>query len=75
MGLGDWIAESREDYVARATRMAGNLDSLAQLRAGLRDRMRTSAVCDSRGFTRDLERLYLGMWEKTCVEAHADDGE
>ena len=71
LGLGDWIADSREDYLARATRMAGDLDSLAHLRAGLRERMKASPVCDSAGFTRDLERLYRGVWENFCVEARA----
>ena len=68
LGLDDWIADSQRDYVARATRRAGDLESLASLRATLRERMRSSPMCDATAFTRDLERVYRKIWEMWCVE-------
>ena len=74
LGLDDYIAEDMGDYVARAVRLASDLDALAELRAGLRTRMQGSALCDGPGFTRKLEEAYRGMWRTWCASAR-DDGQ
>ncbi len=66
-GLGEYVVTSQDDYVARAVHAAGaGLDELALLRAGLRERMRGSPVCDAGAFMRDLESAYRGMWREWC---------
>jgi protein O-GlcNAc transferase len=65
LGLDAWIADNEEDYVARAARLAADPESLAGLRATLRERMRSSPLMDARAFTRALEALYRSHWRKT----------
>ena len=61
-GLPEWIAVDEADYVARAAAYAACPAGLSLLRAGLRDRMRASALCDARGFADDLEAAYRALW-------------
>ena len=69
VGLGQLVARSWEEYVAIAERLASDLPALAQLRAGLRERMAASPLLDARTFTRDLEALYLEAWRGWCAGA------
>jgi predicted O-linked N-acetylglucosamine transferase (SPINDLY family) len=57
LGQADWIAASPEDYVVRAARLASDRPALAGIRAGLRERMRASPLCDERTFVRGLEEV------------------
>jgi predicted O-linked N-acetylglucosamine transferase (SPINDLY family) len=66
LGLEQLVAESVDDYVAKAVALAGNLASLAELRATLRDRMLLSPLTDALKFTRSLETAYRMMWENWC---------
>ncbi len=69
LGLGRLVARSWEEYVDIAARLAADLPALAQLRAGLRQRMATSPLLDARAFTRDLETLYRDAWRRWCARA------
>jgi protein O-GlcNAc transferase len=64
--LGEWIATSIEDYVAKAVRLSLNLALLAELRAGLRNRLAASPLCDVPAFMGQLEAAYREMWRKWC---------
>lgn len=65
-GLSNFAATSPEDYIRIAVGLAGNLPQLAEIRAGLRDRLRTTPLTDEVGFTRNLEKLYREIWRKWC---------
>jgi len=65
VGLTDWVAQTPEQYVDLVVRVEKELDQLAQLRAGLRDRM-VATLCDARRFTRVLEEAYRSMWRRWC---------
>jgi predicted SAM-dependent methyltransferase len=65
-GLPDWIATDPEDYVARAVLHASDLQSLAALRAGLRQQVLASPIFDAEGFAQHFEAALRGMWEKWC---------
>jgi predicted O-linked N-acetylglucosamine transferase (SPINDLY family) len=67
LDLRDWIAETPEEYVAMAARWAKNLEGLAQLRSGLRERMLRSPIRDGARFTRRLEEAYRAMWRRRCA--------
>jgi predicted O-linked N-acetylglucosamine transferase (SPINDLY family) len=62
-GLADWIAAAAEDFVARARAAADALPALAILRAGLREKMRRSPLCDARAHARGVEAAYRAMWK------------
>lgn len=62
LGLPDLIATTSEGYVRVAVSLASNLDRLADLRAGLRERMRASPLGDAAGFARDFEEALTTIW-------------
>jgi protein O-GlcNAc transferase len=67
-GLGDLVAASQDDYIAKAGSLAGDPKRLADLRSNLRERVRSSALCDGAGFTRRLEEAYRGAWRAWCAK-------
>jgi predicted O-linked N-acetylglucosamine transferase (SPINDLY family) len=66
IGLTDLVANSPDDYINIASRLARNLDGLEQLRASLRERMRQSRLCDGKQFTKNLEATYRDIWRQWC---------
>jgi predicted O-linked N-acetylglucosamine transferase (SPINDLY family) len=67
VGLTDWIAQTPEQFVGLAIRHSSNIEQLQTLRAGLRERMRTT-LCDGPRFTRELEDAYHTMWQRCCSQ-------
>ena len=53
IGITETIAASREEYIAIAASLAGDLPRLAALRAGLRARMAASPLCDGKRFAKN----------------------
>lgn len=66
MGMTDWVAADKDDYVAKATAFAGDLTALARIRAELRPRLLASPICDAPRFARNLETAFRGMWQAWC---------
>jgi predicted O-linked N-acetylglucosamine transferase (SPINDLY family) len=66
IGLGELVAQSREQYVELAVRLAANLPRLSELRSGMRERMLASPLMDAPGFTRDVESRLREMWRRWC---------
>ena len=66
LGLTDWIADSIEDYVQRASSHAADLVSLSALRSSLRSKLLASPLCDATGFAEDFEAGLRGLWRKYC---------
>jgi predicted O-linked N-acetylglucosamine transferase (SPINDLY family) len=57
IGATETIATDLDDYVNLAVSLARNNLTLAELRSGLRERMRTSPFCDGERFAADLVAL------------------
>ncbi|MBI3839169.1 MAG: tetratricopeptide repeat protein [Planctomycetia bacterium] len=74
VGLGHLITRTVEQYVDAAAELAANIDRLADLRRELRPSMADSALLDSWGFTRHLERVYRQMWLKWCGSSTKKNG-
>ncbi|TAN48641.1 MAG: hypothetical protein EPN26_12370, partial [Rhodospirillales bacterium] len=66
LDLGELIAASPEDYVAKAVALANDPKRLARLRNGLRERMKNSPLLDAEPFTRSVEDAYRSMWAEWC---------
>ncbi|HEX7642297.1 MAG TPA: tetratricopeptide repeat protein [Noviherbaspirillum sp.] len=63
-GLSDWVATTPDEYLGLAVRHAGNLQQLAQLRAGLRRQVLASPIFDAPRFARHIDEALKGMWEQ-----------
>jgi len=66
VGLSELIAQTPEEYLAIATKLATDLDYLREIRHGLRERVAKSPLLDMPGFTRRMEAAYREMWRKWC---------
>jgi protein O-GlcNAc transferase len=65
-GLPEFVAADADAYVAKAVALVTDPAQLVQLRAGLRERVAQSPLCDGRRFTRALEACYRAMWRTWC---------
>ncbi|MFC1760774.1 hypothetical protein ACFL6U_01685 [Planctomycetota bacterium] len=70
LGLSLCVAHRPEAYVAKAKALADNLPALARLRAGLRQRVVTSSLCDTSNHVREIEASYRTMWQTWCRASH-----
>ena len=66
LGRAEWVALNREDYVAKAVGLTGDLHRLAEIRAGLRDAMKYSALCDLERFAAGFGQLMRTVWQNWC---------
>jgi predicted O-linked N-acetylglucosamine transferase (SPINDLY family) len=63
-GLSDWVSDSDKDFIENAVKKSENLSKLSALRAGLRERLLASDLCNAAQFTSNLEHAYRGMWQE-----------
>jgi protein O-GlcNAc transferase len=66
VGLAELVAATEEEYVHIAAELAGDLKRLAELRAGLREKMRGSPLMDAGRFARSIEGAYREGWKTWC---------
>jgi len=70
--LEQLIARTPDEYVEIAARLAADPASLSVLRAGLRERLLRSPLCDERRTVRRLERMLRATWRHWCRDAARD---
>jgi predicted O-linked N-acetylglucosamine transferase (SPINDLY family) len=61
VGVEDFVADNLEEYRRLAVCWSRDLERLARVRAGLREAVARSPLCDAAGCTRDLEEAYRLM--------------
>ncbi len=61
-GLGEFVAADERQYLDIASRLAGDVRALGELRAGMRERLLGSPLLDAGGFVQALEQLYRELW-------------
>jgi protein O-GlcNAc transferase len=61
-----FAANRPDEYAAKAATLAADLSTLAKIRAGLRDRMKNSPLCDGKTFAAALEAEYRRLWIDYC---------
>jgi predicted O-linked N-acetylglucosamine transferase (SPINDLY family) len=64
VGLTETIARDLDEYVELAVSLAGDLPRLAALRAGLRQRMAASPLCDGKRFAAHLTTMLQDAWQQ-----------
>jgi len=72
VGLPELIADTSDEFVDIACNLANNLDVLADMRKHMREKVRTSPLCDAVTFTRELEKVYRKMWKTWCTNGKRD---
>jgi predicted O-linked N-acetylglucosamine transferase (SPINDLY family) len=64
VGLTETIARDFDEYVELAVSLANDLPRLAALRAGLRERMAASPLCDGKRFAANLMSILQDVWQQ-----------
>lgn len=67
LGMPEWIAHSRDQYIDIANRLASDLPALAATRSGLRRKILASPITDGVSGARALERAFRKMWSDWCA--------
>jgi len=65
VGLTEFIADNRDEYIQRAVYWSQNLDQLNDIRMGLRQRMLESPLCDAKGFSVHLLHELRKVWQQS----------
>jgi protein O-GlcNAc transferase len=66
-GLPDWVADNLPSYLDLAVRHASNIPALGRLRAGLREQVRRSPLCDAPRFGKNLGTALRHAWTEWCA--------
>jgi predicted O-linked N-acetylglucosamine transferase (SPINDLY family) len=72
VGLQDFIVERAEDVVERGLYWADHLSALAELRAGLRERLAQSPLRKPELIAAGLNDALRTMWRRWCAELPAE---
>jgi protein O-GlcNAc transferase len=67
VGLEDFLARTPEEFVQKGVYWAGNLERLARLRAGMRDRFLQSPIGQPDLFAQGLAAGFRQMWRTWCA--------
>lgn len=65
-GLADWVVDDIQAYEDRAVEAVGELASLARMRAGLRDQVAGSPLCDAQRFGANISNVLEQAWTDVC---------
>ena len=70
VGLGNLAVDTPEAYVDCARNLAGDIDRLRTLRAGLRERLESSPLCNAPAYARSIESAFKDIWQAWCHGPH-----
>lgn len=73
-GLIDWVANSADEYVAKAMAFSQELNYLSVLRKRLRRQVESSPLFDANRFARNLEAALRKMWDSRHPETKEENG-
>lgn len=66
VGLEQFIANSKEEYIEKAVSVAQNTQMLSTIREGLRARLEQSPMTNPLEFTQGLEAVWRNTWKEWC---------
>jgi len=66
-GFEQWVAQTENDFVSTATRLATDRHALIELRRTMRDRLRDSSLLDAGLMAAAIERAFRQMWREWCA--------
>ncbi|MFI8751699.1 glycosyltransferase [Vreelandella lionensis] len=65
-GFPELVTESWEQYCQQVLELAGDLESLAAIRKGLRKQLLASPVCDAPRFAKHFTIAMRAIWQRYC---------
>jgi len=71
IGLQEFIAANKQEYVDVAVRIANDAARRSSLRATLRKQMQESPLMNAKQFAKDVEAAFRWMWRQWCANASA----
>ncbi|MBF0310351.1 MAG: tetratricopeptide repeat protein [Magnetococcales bacterium] len=74
VGLPELAVADAEAYVAKVVELARQPQRLQALRSGLRERLRTSVLCDRAAHARQVGQAFRHMWRRWCAEERLRQG-
>jgi len=74
INLRTLVAADRETYIAKAQRLARNVESLSRMRQGLRPFVHNSSLCDGPLHAREFEQVYRDLWHRWCAQSSPASG-
>lgn len=66
IGLGEFVTDTREQYIETAVHLAADQSRLRYLRENLRARMAGSSLMNACQFAKDVEQQYREIWKDWC---------
>lgn len=66
IGIKGFTAGSESEYLNIARKRSSHREELDGIRKGLREKMRSSLLCDGSSFTANLEDAYRTIWRDWC---------
>jgi protein O-GlcNAc transferase len=71
IGLPELVANSADEYIEVASRLAGDLSRLQSLRRNLRQMLQSSPLMNAKQFASDMENIFRQMWRNHCQTSQA----
>ncbi|MBF0194730.1 MAG: tetratricopeptide repeat protein [Magnetococcales bacterium] len=68
MGMDEWRAEFKEDFLTKAVEFAADTNRLKTLRAQMRSRFDSSVLGDPKLYTNEIEAIYRKLWKIWCAK-------
>ncbi|HMD53374.1 MAG TPA: tetratricopeptide repeat protein, partial [Phycisphaerae bacterium] len=69
LDLRELAAQTPQEYVEIAVKLAGDLPRLTELRKTLRQRMENSPLMNAKCFTNNVEAIYRDIWRKWATKS------
>jgi len=71
VNLGDLVANSADEYVQIASRLAADPSRMQSLRCNLRQMLQSSPLMNAKKFAGDMENIFRQMWQNYCLATTA----
>ena len=68
LGLSNYVASSKEGYIALANALANDTKSLESMRSNLREMLARSPICNHKLFAKNFATLIRRSWQKWCSQ-------
>ena len=69
LDMPEWVVEDKESYIKKAVLLANDRKKLLKTKSKLRERMLASPLCDAEGFSKEMNKIFIRIWQQYCKNA------